>query len=380
MIDSMKKITLPGIAMVAVTYALARLSFGLFLPEIAASLNLSESQSGFIGTLGYLSYVVALFSSSFFIQKATTYIVALTAGLSAVIGLTGMSLATNIIVLGLSTLIAGLGSGWSSTVYSKIVQSNLPVDEQDPANSWINTGTSFGVIVSGPIALLFTGFWRTSFLFFAFLSLLTLIWNALVLPKPKLKTVKRSKTSFNFISDVRKARFLICAALVIGFSTSIYWTFSRSYLTIIYQWNHSSSILFWIVMGAAGIGGSAAGKLVQLKGLDFSFKSVLIILSLSISLLVFPPMLTIYLSAILFGVAYIAITGILLIWGTKSFPNSPNLGVSISFLSLGIGQTIGSSVAGISIEHFSYPFSFILFSLLVILALFLPIPPSASNQ
>ncbi|MEC6748262.1 MFS transporter [Marinilactibacillus sp. XAAS-LB27] len=376
----MKNITLPGIAMVAVTYALARLSFGLFLPEIAASLNLSESQSGFIGTLGYLSYVVALFSSSFFIQKATTCIVALTAGLSAVIGLTGMSLATNIIVLGLSTLIAGLGSGWSSTVYSKIVQSNLPVDEQDPANSWINTGTSFGVIVSGPIALLFTGFWRISFLFFAFLSLLTLIWNALVLPKPKLKTVKRSKTSFNFISDVRKARFLICAALVIGFSTSIYWTFSRSYLTIIYQWNHSSSILFWIVMGAAGIGGSTAGKLVQLKGLDFSFKSVLIILSLSISLLVFPPMLTIYLSAILFGVAYIAITGILLIWGTKSFPNSPDLGVSISFLSLGIGQTIGSSVAGISIEHFSYPFSFILFSLLVILALFIPIPPSASNQ
>src|SRR5918994_6665225 len=39
----------PGLAMIAVTYGLARFAFGLFLPEIRESLDLLETALGYIG-------------------------------------------------------------------------------------------------------------------------------------------------------------------------------------------------------------------------------------------------------------------------------------------------------------------------------------------
>src|SRR5215210_1818767 len=39
----------PGLAMIAVTYGLARFAYGLFLPEMRESLDLSESVLGLIG-------------------------------------------------------------------------------------------------------------------------------------------------------------------------------------------------------------------------------------------------------------------------------------------------------------------------------------------
>ena len=39
----------PGLAMIALTYGLARFAYGLFLPEMWESLDLSESALGLIG-------------------------------------------------------------------------------------------------------------------------------------------------------------------------------------------------------------------------------------------------------------------------------------------------------------------------------------------
>ena len=58
-----------------------------------------------------------------------------------------------------------------------------------------------------------------------------------------------------------QARFMILAAIGIGFSSSIYWTFSRSYLTEVHDFSVPESMIFWIVMGAAGIiGGGGSGS------------------------------------------------------------------------------------------------------------------------
>lgn len=369
----MKRIVPPGIALVAVTYALARLSFGLFLPDISNALDLSESQAGLIGTLGYLAYVLALLFSNLFIKKAGYLRVVQAAGLCAVIGLIGISLSFNLPFLGLSTLLAGLGSGWSSAAYSEIVKSHVIKGKRDQANSLINTGTSFGVIVSGPIALLFSGYWRNAFLFFALLALLTLIWTSLTVPKSAFINKSESFSLLSFSATVKKAQHLLSASLLIGLSSAIFWTFSRSYLTVVYNWDNFNSVIFWIIMGAAGIGGSVAGTLIKAKGLNFTYRFFVFMLIFSISLIVIPYHYTIYLSAILFGITYIAMTGTLLIWGTRCFPDTPNLGVSLGYLGLGFGQTIGSTLAGITIESVSYPVSFLLFASIGILALLIPV-------
>ncbi|WP_208560780.1 MFS transporter [Marinilactibacillus kalidii] len=369
----MIKLVAPGTAMIAVTYAFSRFSFGLFLPEISDALHLSESQSGFVGTLGYISYAFALLCSNLMIKRFGQTIIIYACGITSVIGLLAIALSPNLFFLGIGICTAGLGSGWSSPVYSKVAKTSLSLDKRDQANSWMNTGTSFGVIISGPIALFFANHWRRAFLFFAFLSAITLIWNLIAIPSPSENDKNEMSFSLNYRALLSRTSYLLPASLLIGMSTSIYWTFSRSYLTAVYQLTTQISIAFWLVMGIAGIGGSFAGKLISLKGLSAAFRIFLILLMSSIALIVISNTIALYSSAIIFGISYIAITGVLLVWGTRCFPESPYIGVSLSFFFLGIGQTIGSSLAGFSIEYLSYSTSFLLFSGIGILALFMPI-------
>ena len=49
----------PGLALIAVTYGLARFAYGLFLPEMREALDLSETVLGLIGAGSYAGYCVA---------------------------------------------------------------------------------------------------------------------------------------------------------------------------------------------------------------------------------------------------------------------------------------------------------------------------------
>ncbi|MFD1137117.1 MFS transporter [Paenibacillus urinalis] len=367
----MWKIVFPALGMIAVTYALARLSFGLFLPNISDSLGLSESEGGIVGSTAYVSYSLALLISSFLIERAGQYKVNLIAGMTAVLGLLGIAASQSFLHLVISMLVAGLGSGLASPALSQMAQHTLSNKELDQGNTWINSGTSVGVILTGPVVLLFTEHWRLSYYFFAFIAVIVWIWNYLVIPSDQdKKSSARSQTKW--LSAINKAKFLIAASLVIGISSSIYWTFSRSFITSEYGFTTNESVVFWIILGIAGILGGFAGGFIQRLGLARSYRLLLVVMLISILLLTVPNQVTVYISAGLFGSTYIFLTGLFIVWATRIFSILPALGVSLSFLALGIGQSLGSLIAGSTIEMTSYPFSFTLFAGLGIIALFIP--------
>lgn len=127
----MWKIVLPGLAMIAVTYALARLSFGLFLPDISHSLGLSESEGGFVGSTAFVSYSIALFLSSYLIKKLGQHKVTMIAGLTAVVGMLGIATAQSFLHLVMSIFVAGIGSGLASPALSQIAKNTLNKKDLD---------------------------------------------------------------------------------------------------------------------------------------------------------------------------------------------------------------------------------------------------------
>lgn len=374
----MLKIIAPSTAMIAVNYAFARFSFGLFLPYIIASLSLSEQEAGYVGTMGYLSFTLALLVSSSLIKTLGTFKVTQIAGFSAVTGLAGIALASNVYILGLGVFTAGLGSGLSSPVYSRIVDQSFSDEWKDRGNSWINSGTSFGMIISGPVALLFAAYWRRAFLFFALLALVVSLWNAWAIPdfKSSKETVKKTKLTVTHLFS--RGNRLILASLVTGLASAIFWTFSRQAVVVNHGFTDSTSALFWVTMGVAGIAGGRAGNLIESRGIQYAFRLFLAILNVAIMMLAAPIGWTAYLSAVLYGIAYIAVTGSLLVIGTRQFPHAPQTGVSLAFLSLGIGQTIGTSVAGLVIGWTGYPMSFLLFGLAGFSGLFISFHKNAN--
>src|SRR5699024_12817271 len=60
----MSRLVFPGITMIAVTYGLARFSYGLLLPNISQDLAMSPSISGINSSLFYLSYCFAIVHST----------------------------------------------------------------------------------------------------------------------------------------------------------------------------------------------------------------------------------------------------------------------------------------------------------------------------
>ena len=366
----MWKIVLPGIAMIGVTYAFARYSFGLFLPEISSALNLSESQSGLIGSVAYAAYTLALVTAAIFIHKMSARRVVLYSGATAFIGMLGMAASQGFYTLAISAFVAGLGSGWVSPAFSQVVVQSLESRERDKGNTWINTGTSVGVVASGPVALAFAEQWRWGYVLFAILAFLTLWWNARAIARP-VKEPERSTGKQFTLSMLGQVYFMIIAAIGIGFSSSIYWTFSRSYLTEVHDFSTTGSMLFWIVMGAAGIIGGIAGAIIQRIGLGWSYRLGVLVATASLVTLTVAHPVAIYLSAVLFGISFIFMTGLFIVWGTRHFPDTPSVGVSLSFFSLGIGQSLGSIGAGALIDGMSYPIAFLSFAAIGLLFIFI---------
>ncbi|SMO57221.1 MFS transporter [Melghirimyces algeriensis] len=363
----MRNIVCPGIAMIGVSYAFARFSFGLFLPEISNTLGLTEASSGFIGSVAYVAYCIALLTSSLLIQKSGQNITIRLAGISAVLGMVGIALSPNTIVLAGSVFLAGLSTGWASPAFGNVAANELNKQDRDRGNTWINTGTSFGIILSGPIALVFTEYWRLSYTLFAIIALAVLIWNAKAIPMRKPKT-----TSFSFRKPMKlwnKSDRLILASFLIGISSSIYWAFSRSFLALEHNVSYTVSIWFWMIMGVSGIVGGSAGGFIQRVGIQCAYRIGVSLMITSVALLTVPHLSFSFLSAILFGITYIFLTGVFIVWGTRLFPKNPSIGISLSFLLLGLGQFVGTSVAGSVIEFSSYTAAFLLFSFIGLIGL-----------
>ncbi|WP_018922876.1 MFS transporter [Salsuginibacillus kocurii] len=359
-------LVLPGITMIAVTYGLARFSFGLLLPDINQSLEMSESVSGTISSLFYLAYCFTIVFSTVITTREGPRRMILLAGLSAFAGLLLMSVTPNPWVLALGVLLAGGSTGLISPPYGAAISLWMQRDKQGRANTWINSGTSFGIALSGLGAILLTPHWRLTYVIYAVLALLVLIWNYRAIPKPEQKAnnVVFEKGNLS-IRGIKGGYPLIFASLTLGISTAAFWTFSRSFIEVAGNYSDWQLSGFWVVIGVFGVLGGFSGSLIEKGGLPFAYKlGSVSIASASIILSIEPGnWLMSYASAGIFGGSYIFLTGVLLVWGIRVFIKNASLGIGIPFLLLAVGQVIGALFAGMLIENWGYTLSFILYGL-----------------
>src|SRR5215208_7015646 len=101
----------PGLAMIAITYGLARFAYGLFLPEMRESLDLSDSVLGLIGAGSYAGYCLAVLGALVLTSRSGPRLMAVAAGSVAVVGMATVAGAPTGWVLALGVLLAGSSSG-----------------------------------------------------------------------------------------------------------------------------------------------------------------------------------------------------------------------------------------------------------------------------
>jgi predicted MFS family arabinose efflux permease len=352
----------PGLALIAVTYGLARFAYGLFLPEMREAFDLSPSLLGAIGAGSYLAYCVAVVISLVFTSRTGPRWMAVGAGAAAVVGMAVVAGAPAAWVLALGIVVGGSSTGLASPPMGEAVARSIRDGLQDRANALINSGTSVGVAFSGPAALLLTGQWRLAWAAFALVGLAVLAWNAVVMPceavaeqvEDSAEAGNGSGTTRGFFSYLMGARArprsvpLFVAAFGLGFASAVYWTFSRDLVVQVGGLGQAGSTLFWTVIGISGLAGGAAGDLVRRFGLTAVLRGGLVSMAASMALLaVFPGVIPLaYTSAALFGSTYILLTGVILVWSVSVFRERPSAGLGAGFLLIAVGQVVGSPVAG----------------------------------
>src|SRR5215213_5302723 len=121
----------PGLAVIAVTYGLARFAYGLFLPEMRETLDLSETALGLIGAGSYAGYCLAVLGALLFTSRSGPRLMAVAAGTVAVVGRPAVAGAPAAWVLALGVLVAGSSSGLASPPMGEAVATAIPEESQD---------------------------------------------------------------------------------------------------------------------------------------------------------------------------------------------------------------------------------------------------------
>jgi predicted MFS family arabinose efflux permease len=359
---------LSAAAFIAVTFGLARYSFGLFVPAIASDLSMSAADIGGIASLAFLAYLLSSVASGLLMPRFGPVLPTLLGGICAVGGMALIGFATGPWMLGLGLTLAGASPGWAYPPMPGVSETVLPPERRERALAWINAGTSFGVLLSGPLALWAGANWRLAWLLFAGLAFLAVGWYWRQLPAGMRQQVIDSSVplQWSWFTAPQVVRLLI-VAVITGVGSAVFWTFAVDVQVKAGGLSPAMSTLFWVVVGVMGILGGQAGMLLERYGLPLVLRGTVGLLAASLAGLGFFP--SIWLvglgSGVFFGIGFILMTGILAVWSVRLFPAATSVGLGTALLLTGSGQVVGPWLAGLLADQITLPPVFLITSLVM---------------
>ncbi len=336
-----------GTALIACTYGLARYGYGLFLPTFRADFALSSALSGLLATGAFGSYCAAALLSRRLVGHGRSRSAATLAGALATGGCVAVAAAHSAPVLGIALLVAGSGAGLASPALVALVDRAVPPAEQLRAQTVVNAGTGLGVLLAGPLALALTGHWRVAWLCFAALTALATVATI----RAASRTGDGAPVSPDNVVPSAPWRRLgpaIVAALLAGTGSAAVWTFGRDLVVTTGGLGPLASTAFWIVLGAAGVTGAVAGDAVRRWDVPRTWTASAVTLAVATAGLALAPDMPVvaFACAAAFGGSYVALSGVLIAWGTQLHPDSPGSANAILFLTLAAGQALGALLLG----------------------------------
>lgn len=362
-----------GFALIAVSYGLARFAYGLFLPAITADLGLSRAGAGLISSAAFAAYCLAIAFAALVSSRLGPRRTVLIAGLVAMTGMAGIAWSDGAGQLAASVFLAGVSTGLASPPLALAVSQSISLARQGAANTLINSGTSAGVILSGPVALGFAEAWREAYAVFALIALGVTVWLGYAMRNMAggANAACDTDRATSLVRFSAALRAVLLAAFIMGVSSTAFWTFGGVLLHELAGLNEGMIARSWIVIGVAGFAGAAAGPLIKRFGLNPVHRVSLAALALALLLLLFSGVSDglPFAAAALFGAAYIMLTGVILVWGVEVVPDRPAFGLGAGFLAIAAGQVAGAPLFGALYDWRGGEFALLSFAGLACLAM-----------
>ena len=369
----------PGTAMIAVTFGLARYGYGLLLPDMRADIHMTAGAAGFISAGAYLAYLLANAGVVTVVTRWGPRVAVGSAALCAVVGMSVVATSHSLVSLALGVMVAGAAAGLAFPPYADIVSREVRTGSRDVAWSTISSGTGWGVAIAGPVAVVAGDHWRAVWMLFVVLAVIVGVLAVLAAPVRETRRTARPRLSYTWFV-CPSSRPLLLSAVLIGVGSSVWWAFSVDALR---QSGVESTAarLTYAGCGAAGLLASFSGLAFAKVGLRAGY--LVTCATLAVSLVLFgagiSDLTAAALSALTFGVAYNCVIAAQGVWSSRVFADHPAAGLAAVNTALTIGFLVGPPLGGIVIERAGYTPTFLLLGAVVAAAL--PFcPPSARRR
>lgn len=354
-----------GAALVAIGYGLARFAFGLFVPPVRNELQLSPEVIGIIAALPLISFVLATLIAPFAADRLGARHAAVLSTTLGAIGLALISQATGPILLAVGVFACGLCTGLIMPALTAAMQALVRRSLHGRVSAVMNAGTSIGVMVAVPALMFLADAWRLAYVSFAILAGCGAVASWLFLPSVS-RVVPDSAAASSSIRAMQRARLfrLSLFAFAMGFVSAAYWIFAPDLAVNLGALPSGQTGWLWLAVGCAGLGGAVVADLADRNNPPITHALMLVMMSASLALLAASPgqLPVAVFSALVFGMAYMSLTGLYLMTGIRLLPGHLSMGPVLPFMACALGQAAGSPVVGMLVDSIGYADTFAMFA------------------
>jgi predicted MFS family arabinose efflux permease len=369
---------MPGTAMIAVTFGLARYGYGLLLPDMKADIGIGPSAAGLISSLGYLAYLVANAAVVPLASRLGTRVAVAGAAASAALGMSVIAVSGTAWAVATGVLVAGAAAGMAFPPYADIVDRHVDRSRRALVWSTISSGTGWGVVLAGPVAIVAGDRWRVAWAGFVVIAVVAGVAATRFAPARDDVPLRRPQLSPSWFFCPR-SRPLLVSALLVGAGSSVWWVFSVDAMQHAGMAAVPARVVY-AACGAAMLLGSVSGVAFLHLGLRWSYLISTLLLGISLALLgadAGDPAVALV-SATLFGAFYAAVIAAHGVWSAQVFDEHPAAGLAAVSTALTLGTLIGPVVAGVLVDRSGHALA--LASAAVISGVALPFCPPGTRR